>query len=123
METNTIINGPDNPIIVTDLTGLNFTADVAINQEGLGFITLFQTDQVAVIDTINDEISHFPFSFFFPAGIRADNPNSELFDGVQFLAIRPGIPGIDFQGADIFYITGISSKLGSINTALVLPPQ
>jgi len=123
LETNTIINGPSNPIIVTDLTGLNFTADVAINQEGLGFITLFQTDQVAVIDTINDEISSFPFSFFFPAGIRADNPNSELFDGVQFLAIRPGIPGIDFQGADIFYITGISSKLGSINTALVLPPQ
>jgi len=123
LETNTIINGPSNPIIVTDLIGPNFTADIAINQEGLGFITLFNTDQVAVIDTINDEINPFPFIFFFPAGIRADNPNSDLFDGVDFLAIRPGTPGVDFQGADIFYITGISSKLGSINTALVLPPQ
>ena len=79
--------------------------------------------QIAVIDTANDEISPFPFSFFFPAGIRADNPNSDLFDGVQFLAIRPGKPGVDFEGADIFYTTGISSKLGSVNTALVLPPQ
>ena len=44
-------------------------------------------------------------------------------DGVQSLAIRPGTSGINFEGADIFYITGISSKLGSVNTSLVLPPQ
>jgi hypothetical protein len=123
LETNTVVNGPSNPIIVTDISGLNNTGDIEINEGGLGFTTLFNSDQIAVIDTTNDEINPFPFSFFFPAGIRADNPNSDLFDGVQFLAIRPGIPGIDFEEADIFYITGISSKLGSVNTSLVLPPQ
>jgi hypothetical protein len=123
LETNTIVNGPSNPIIVTDVSGLNNTGDIEINDEGFGFTTLFNSDQIAVIDTANDEISPFPFSFFFPAGIRADNPNSDLFDGVLFLAIRPGTPGVDFGGADIFYITGISEKLGSVNTALVLPPQ
>ena len=123
LETNTIVKGPSNPIIVTDLSGLNNTGDIEINGDGFGFTTLFNSDQIAVIDTANDEISPFPFSFFFPAGIRADNPNSDLFDGVQFLAIRPGKPGVDFEGADIFYTTGISSKLGSVNTALVLPPQ
>ncbi|MDA2918032.1 hypothetical protein MYX76_00805 [Desulfobacterota bacterium AH_259_B03_O07] len=123
LDTNTLVNGTNNPIIVTDISGLDNTADVQINGEGLGFITLFNSDQIAVIDTTDDEISPFPFSFFFPAGIRADNPNSDLFDGVQRLAIIPGIQGIDFQGADIFYTTGISSKLGSVNTSLVLPPQ
>lgn len=122
LETNTVVNGPSNPIIVTDISGLNNTGAIEINEGGLGFTTLFNSDQIAVIDTANDEISPFPFSFFFPAGIRADNPNSDLFDGVQFLAIRAGTAGGDFEGADIFYTTGISSKLGSVNTALVLPP-
>jgi hypothetical protein len=123
LETNTIVNGPSNPIIVTDISGLNNTGQIEINEQGLGFTTLFNSDQIAVIDTANDEISPFPFSFFFPAGIRADNPNSDFFDGVQFLAIRPGTAGVNFEGADIFYTTGISSKLGSVNTALVLPPN
>jgi hypothetical protein len=123
LETNTVVNGPSNPIIVTDISGLNNTGDIEINEDGLGFTTLFNSDQIAVFDTANDEISPFPFSFFFPAGIRADNPNSDLFDGVQFLAIRPGTAGVDFEGADIFYTTGISSKYCSVNTALVLPPQ
>lgn len=120
--TNTVVNGTRNPIIVTDLSGLS-TPNIEIDDQGFGFITLFNSDQIAVIDTKNDEISPFPFSFFFPAGIRADNPNSVFFDGVQFLAIRPGRPGVDFEGADIFYTTGISSKLGSVNTSLVLPPR
>ena len=123
LETNTVVNGPGNPIIVTDISGLNNTGDIEINEDGLGFTTLFNSDQIAVIDTANDEISPFPFSFFFPAGIRADNPNSDLFDGVQFLAIRPGTAGVNFQGADVFYTTGISSQLGSVNTSQVLPPQ
>jgi hypothetical protein len=123
LETNTVVNGPSNPIIVTDISGLNNTGDIEINEDGLGFTTLFNSDQIAVIDTANDQISPFPFSFFFPAGIRAASPNSDFFDGVQFLAIRPGTAGVDFEGADIFYTTGISSKLGSVNTALVLPPN
>lgn len=123
IEQNVLVNGPSNPIMIPGLAGLNFIGDIAINEDGLGFVPLFNTDEIAVVDTRNDQIGPFPFSFFFPAGIRADNPNSDLFDGVQFLAIRPGMPGVDFDGADIFYITGISSKLGSVNTALVLPPQ
>lgn len=123
LETNTIVNGPDDPIVITDTTGLNNTSDVAISENGLGFTTLFNTDQIAVFDTSNDEVNPFPFIDFFPAGIRADNPNSEIFDGVQFLAIRPGVPGVHFEGADVFYITGISRKLGSIDTTQVLPVE
>ncbi len=123
IETNTLINGPSNPIAITDLSGLNFTADIKIRNDGLGFITLFNTDQVAVFDTATDEINPFPFVAPFPAGLKADNPNSQIFEGVQNLAIRPGKPGTDFQGADIFFITGISHQLGSISTASLLPAE
>jgi hypothetical protein len=123
LKNNTLINGPSNPIIITDLSGLNFTADIKIRNDGLGFVALFNTDQIAVLDTATDTIDPFPFIAPFPAGERADNPSSSFFEGVLNLAIRPGRPGTDFQGPDIFFITNISQALGSINTALVQPPE
>ncbi|MCI0454216.1 MAG: hypothetical protein L0Y68_04375 [Candidatus Dadabacteria bacterium] len=118
LQNNTVVRGPSNPIIITDLSDLNFTADIQIRDDGLGFTTLFNTDQIAVIDTDTDEVNPFPFIAPFPAGLRADNPNSQLFDGVQNLAIRS-----DGNFPDIFYITGISMKLGSVDTSLILPPE
>jgi len=115
----TMINGTDDPIIVTDLSGLNSTADVAIRGNQL-FTTLFNTDQIAVLDTDTDEVNPFPYIAPFPAGIRAFDPDSDLFDGVQSLAIRPGTPGVDYEGADIYYITGISEQMGSVDSTLGL---
>ena len=85
----TVVNGPSNPIIITDLSGLNNTADLVI-KDGYLFTSLFNSDQIAVLDTDNDQVNPFPYVFPFPAGLRADNPNSQLFDGVQSLAIRQG---------------------------------
>ena len=117
LENNTIINGPSDPIIITPLDVFNFTADIKIRTDGLGLTALFNTDQIAVFDTTTDEVNPFPFIAFFPVGTKAEDPDSEFFEGVQSLAIRPGIPGIDFQGADIFFITAANSTtLGSINT-------
>ena len=113
----TVVNGTSNPIIVTDLSGLNNTADIVI-KDGLLFTSLFNSDQIAVLNTENDLVDPFPYVFPFPAGLRADNPNSQLFDGVQFLAIRPGESGVDFTGADIYFTTGISEQLGSVDSTL-----
>jgi len=110
----TVINGPANPIVITDLTGLNNTADIVI-KDNLLFTSLFNSDQIAVLDTSSDEIDPFPYITPFPAGIRGDDPNSQLFDGVQSLAIRPGD---NFTGADLYFITGISEQLGSVDTTL-----
>lgn len=114
-----VVNGPDDPIVITDTTGLNNTADVAIRDDLL-FTTLFNSDQIAVLDTDTDELDPFPYIAPFPAGIRAFDPGSDLFDGVQSLAIRPGEPGVDFTGPDIFFITGISRQLGSVDSTLGL---
>jgi len=110
----TVINGTNNPIIITDLSGLNNTADIVI-KDNLLFVSLFNSDQIAVLDTDTDQVNPFPYIAPFPAGIRADNPNSVLFDGVQSLAIREGN---NFSGADLYFITGISEQLGSVDTTL-----
>jgi len=112
--TGEVINGPDNPIIITDLSGLNNTADIAI-KGNLLFISLFNSDQIAVLDTNTDQVNPFPYITPFPAGIRGDDPNALIFDGVKSLAIRPGV---DFTGADLFFITGLSEQLGSVDSTL-----
>jgi len=115
--TGEVINGTDNPIVITDITGLNNTRDIAIKNDLL-FTTLFNSDQIAVLDTNTDQADPFPYITPFPVGIRADDPNSVLFDGAQSLAIRPGVSGVDFTGADIYFITGISEQLGSVDSTL-----
>ncbi len=109
-----VVNGPDNPIIITDLSGLNNTADIAI-KGNLLFTSLFNSDQIAVLDTDTDQVNPFPYITPFPAGIRGDDPNAVIFDGVQSLAVRQGE---DFTGADIFFITGLSEQLGSVDSTL-----
>lgn len=115
--TGEVINGTDNPIVITNLTDLNATTGLAV-RDNLLFTAVFDTDQIAVLDTDTDQLNPFPYITPFPAGIRADNPNSVFFDGVQSLAIRPGVPKVDFIGADIFFITGISEQLGSVDSTL-----
>jgi len=114
---NTVINGPSNAIVITDLSGLNFTAGLAV-RDNLLFTSLFNTDQIAVLNTDNDQVNPFPYAFPFPAGLNSDNPNSEFLEGVQSIAIRPGI---NFPGPDLYFITGLSSQLGSIDTTLGIP--
>lgn len=112
--TGEVINGPDNPIIITDLSGLNNTADIAV-KDNLLFTSLFNSDQIAVVDTDTDQVNPFPYITPFPAGIRGDDPGAMIFDGVQSLAERAGE---DFTGADVFFITGLSEQLGSVDSTL-----
>src|SRR3989304_2293950 len=125
LQSKKLVRGTGDPIIVTSAEQQDATFDVEIGDDGLAFIPVFNIDQVFVMDTKNDFINPFPFIAPFPVGIRGDEPSSDFFEGPQDLVIRPGTPGVDFQGADIFFITAIfgTEKLGSINKALILPPE
>lgn len=117
-----LVNGTDDPILISsDLEVLNNTSSVVIDENGIGFTALFNTDQIAVFNTENDEVNPFPAIAPFPSGLRAFDPESELFDGVQELSLREGTLGQDFTGPNLFFITGISSQLGSINAGIILP--
>jgi len=118
LETNTLLRGTGNPIIITNLDELDSTSDIVFNQHGYGFISMFNTDRVFTFDPKIDDISPFPFLGEFPVGLRGDNPDSDFFDGPQDMAITD-----NGQDPDLYFITGISSQLGSINTSLFVPPE
>lgn len=122
LEDKEIINGSDNPILITEnLTDLNNTSSIVIDDNGIGYTALFNTDQIAVFNTENDEVNPFPAIAPFPAGIRAFDPDNDFFDGVQELALREGTPGVDFTGPNLYFITTISEQLGSVNANIILP--
>jgi len=79
---------------------------------------MFNTDRIFAFDPKIDDISSFPFLAEFPVGLRGDNPDSDFFDGPQALAIND-----NNNAPDLYFITGISEQLGSINTSLFLPPE
>jgi len=122
LEDKEIINGTDNPILITEnLADLNNTSSIAIDENGIGYTALFNTDQIAIINTENDEVNPFPAIAPFPAGIRAFDPDNDFFDGVQFLALRTGTQGIDFTGPNLYFLSTLSEQLGSVNANIILP--
>lgn len=115
IQNGTVLRGTSNPVAFTDLSGLNSVTDIGFNSGGLGFATLFNTDQIAVFDTETDEQNTFPFIAPIPAGIKALNPDSEFFDGVQFIDFREE----NVAGPDLYFITTLSTRLGSVDTKLL----
>jgi len=122
LEDKELVNGTDNPILITEnLTDLNNTSSIVIDENEIGFTALFNTDQIAVFDTSDDTVNPFPAIAPFPAGIRAFDPDNDFFDGVQELALREGTPGVDFTGPNLYFISTISEQLGSVNANIILP--
>ena len=115
---NTLLRGTDNPIIITGVDGLDATFDIKFNSNAYGFVAMFNTDRVFAFDPKIDDISPFPFLAEFPVGLKGDDPDSDFIDGPQALAITD-----NGQDPDLYFITGISSQLGSINTSLFVPPE
>lgn len=118
LESNTMLRGTSNPIIITNTDELDSTSDIVFNSSGYGFIALFNTDRIIAFDPEIDDINPFPFVAELPAGIRGDDPSSDIFEGVQALAIN------DNSNPDLYYITSIisgSESLGSIDTSLFVP--
>lgn len=107
---NILSRGTDNPIIVTDLDGLNLPSDMQILPNGIGLITLFNTDQVVGFDTTNDSLNPFPFPFPIPAGIAATNPELDFFDGTQFLLLL----NPNQNNTDVIVSTGLSQIISRI---------
>ncbi len=116
LDSNELQRGANNPIVITGVDDLDSTSDIKFNSEGYGFISMFNSDRIFAFDPNIDDISPFPFLGEFPVGLRGDNPSSDFFDGPQVMAITE-----NGQNPDLFFITGISEQLGSVNTSLFIP--
>ena len=109
--------GLDNPIVITAPGEFNLVSDIVIAPGGLAFLALFNTDEIATLDTLTDTPNPFPFIDPIPAGLKADDPSSPFFEGVQYLALAP-----DGVFPDLYFVTGISERLGALDTSLILAP-
>ncbi len=90
--------------------------DVEVGAKGLAYVASFNTDEVYVLNTNGDIVNPFPFVVPFDVG----QSDGGFFEGAQDMAVRPGVPGVDYTGDDLFVITGISSRLVTVDTRSVL---
>jgi hypothetical protein len=104
----TALRGESNPIPITD-EAADFISDQEIAEGGeILFVSSFNRSAVNAIDLTSSERTVLPTSldFAFP-----DNPG---VTGAGPMAIRPGVPGRDFTGPDLFVLT---ASPGTVSTA------
>ncbi len=104
----TALRGESNPIQITD-EAADFISDQEIAEGGeILFVSSFNRSAVNAIDLTSSERTVLPTSldFAFP-----DNPG---ITGAGPIAIRPGVPGLDFTGPDLFVLT---ASPGTVSTA------
>lgn len=84
---------------------------------GLIGVPSFDGDRLYLVDTRTGVVS--PPPFFAPLQI---GPGGPVSDGLQIIARRPGRPGVDFSGPDLYALAGIASKVTPIELRKLLGP-
>ena len=110
-----ILKGPDNPIIVTGDS--DYITDVALSvDDGFLFVASFEQSAIFPFDLSASSISAGEgFSVGFPAGVTPENP-SGANTGAGPIAVRPGSKGIDYEGADLYVLTGYPGTLVAVDS-------
>ena len=111
-----VLHGVDNPISVT--SGNDFITDVVLSvDDAYLFAASFEKSAVYPFD-MRDAGSFDigdPFVVGFPSGVASNNP-SGANTGAGPIAVRPGTRGVDYDGADLFVLTGHPGTLVAITT-------
>ncbi|MBU4483795.1 hypothetical protein KKA47_00060 [bacterium] len=107
-----------NPIKVTgNSVGADYLSFISTsyNDQYL-FASSFDKSAVVPIDIYDNVVNVFAsISIGYPKGVTADNP-SGTNTGAGASAVRPGVPGEDFTGPDLYVLTGFPGTIVSINT-------
>jgi hypothetical protein len=108
-----VLAGSNNPIRATDepANSPNFIVQVAINHDGTrAYATGFNSGTLAILEleTETDEVGTPLPSRKSPLRvIQATDPlPTQNESGPGPVAVRPGVPGADYQGPDVFVVTG-----------------
>lgn len=78
---------------------------------------VFNSDQLFILDGVERKKSPPPFLRPIRVG-----PGRPIFDGLQIVTRRPGRAGVDFAGPDLFTLSGVASRIRSIELRKVLGP-
>jgi hypothetical protein len=110
-----MLRGTNNPIVVTDGSDYISAVALSMNDSDL-FATSFEESSAIPIDLAQTPYAlGGPFVVGFPAGVTDENPTGAN-TGAGPLAVRPGSRGIDYEGEDLFVLTGFPGTLVAIDT-------
>jgi len=110
-----MLKGTGDPIVVTD--GSDYISAVALSMDdGFLFAASFEESSAVPVDLAQTPYAiGDPFVVGFPAGVTDENPTGAN-TGAGPLAVRPGSRGVDYEGEDLFVLTGYPGTLVAINT-------
>lgn len=84
---------------------------------GLIGVPSFNTDRLHILDAVTGELD--PPPLYAPLEV---GPGRPIFDGLQIVARRPGRPGVDFVGPDLFALSGIAARITPIELRQLFGP-
>jgi len=110
-----VLRGTDDPIVATE--GSDYISAVALSMDdGHLFAASFEQSSAVPFDLAQaDPVRGEPLAVGFPAGVTDENP-SGANTGAGPLAVRPGSRGVDFEGEDLFVLTGYPGMLVAIDS-------
>ncbi len=122
-----VVRGLSNPIVVSD--GTDYITDVTLSTDNR-YLFASSFEQSAIFPFDLSEINPTrgdPFVIGYASGVSAENPTGAN-TGAGALAVRPGLRGEDYTGADLFTLTGYPGTLVAIdsespNDIVLTPPE
>jgi len=110
-----VLRGLDDPHVVTD--GSDFITDVDLAVDNSFFFAAsFETSTAYPFDLTEASVVRGDgLVVGYPAGVTPENP-SGANTGAGPMAIRPGSRGTDYEGADLFVLTGYPGTLVPVET-------
>ncbi|MFA5812876.1 MAG: hypothetical protein WC956_11205, partial [bacterium] len=110
-----VLRSTDNPIVASDSADYIAALALSVDDQYL-YASSFEQSAVLPFDLAQSEPARgAAFVVGFPSGVTDENP-SGANTGAGPIAVRPGSRGIDYQGEDLFVLTGYPGTLVAINT-------
>ena len=117
-------------LLKAQITNVKTNAVIVLNDQSIDSIfrlielpgrliaaTSFNTDKLFIFDAEDGRLNPYPFVSPFSVG-----PGPPVFDGAQIVARRPGRAGVDYTGPDLYVLSGLASRIWSVETRKLLGP-
>lgn len=109
-----LLRGPTDPIVVSETSDLITDVKLSVDDTYI-FAASFEQSAVYPFSVANNFEKKTAHVVGFPSGVTDQNP-SGANTGAGALAVRPGTRGVDYQGADLFILTGYPGALVAVKS-------
>ncbi len=112
-ENLSLIHGLNNPLVVTSSSlDTDYVDDVVLSREGTGlYVASFNTNSVYTFDLTQTP----PVLSGNPINLSM-NTDPQVRSGAGPMALRPGTPGVNFNGFDFYILTATPGTIAAVKT-------